>query len=54
MNKTLFEVATAGLDHQANKHDLGEDYAENEINNLSNWELLKVISEALEEMKDKP
>ena len=45
---TLFEQVTGWIYHQQNKHGLGEDYAENLINNMSNFELLQAISEALE------
>lgn len=45
---TLFEQVTGWIYHQQNKHQLGEDYTENLINNMSNFELLQAISEALE------
>lgn len=46
--KTLFEEATDWLYHQQRKHGLDEDYPKQAINGMSNWELLKLISEYLE------
>jgi len=45
---TLLEALRSVRDHQAAKHDLGEMYAERAIDALSNYELLREISEALE------
>ena len=34
------------------KHDLGEDFATKQVNALTNEELLRAISDALEEIKN--
>lgn len=46
--KTLFEQVTESLDFSARKHDLGESFTEDYINKMSNIELLRTISDALE------
>ncbi len=51
---TLFDYFTGWLYHQQYKHDLGEDFVEKEINKMSNFEFLKALSDAMEEMNDKP
>lgn len=53
MSTTLLETVTAWVKFQARKHDLGkpEEYAERLVNEMSQYEFLKAISEALEEMK---
>ena len=45
---TLFEALTTWREHQANKHELGDDFTRQDINNLSNYDFLKELSEALE------
>ena len=47
---TLLEKVSFPWDFAARKHDLGEGYAEREINALSNFEFLRLLSDALEEM----
>jgi hypothetical protein len=50
---TLLETITDWMKFQARKHDhLGEpdEYAERLVNEMSHYELLVAISEALEEM----
>lgn len=47
---TLLEKVLYPYEFQARKHELGEDYAENEVNRMTNVELLRAISEALEEL----
>lgn len=41
---TLYEYVTAEPLRQQHKHDLGEHFAEDQINALSNWELIELIS----------
>ena len=48
MNRTLYDIVVEPHLHQQIKHDLGKDYAENQINRMTNIELLRTISEALE------
>lgn len=53
MIMTLLETVTDWMKFQARKHDhLGEpdEYAEQLVNEMSQYEFLKAISEALEEM----
>lgn len=45
---TLLEAMTGWMDHQANKHELGDDFAERQINAMSQYEFLVALSEALE------
>jgi hypothetical protein len=47
---TLLEKITDWMVIQKNKHDLGEDYEIDYINNMTNYELLVEISEALGEL----
>lgn len=49
---SLFDIVYGLHDRQARKHQLGVDYAENYINEMTNVELLRAISDALEEMKE--
>lgn len=49
---SLFDIVYEFYDRQARKHQLGADYAENYINEMTNIELLRVISDTLEEMKE--
>lgn len=49
--KTLLEQVMEFYLHQERKHELGDGWAENEINNMTNMELLEAISEALEQFK---
>lgn len=53
MSTTLLETVTDWMEFQARKHDLGEpeEYAAQLVNQMSQYEFLKAISEALEEMK---
>ncbi len=51
-NKSLYDIIADPYAHQQRKHELGEDRSpENEINRMTNEELLRAISDALEEMK---
>lgn len=51
---TLFDLVMRHWLYEQRKHDKGDHYAESRVNALSNYELLEVISEALEEMKVTP
>jgi uncharacterized protein YpiB (UPF0302 family) len=51
MRKTLLEQVTGWMTHQQHKHGLCDDYAEQTVNQMSNYELLVAISEALEKMQ---
>ena len=46
--KTLFDEVTDWMFHQQGKHGFDEDYPEQLVNQMSNWEMLKAISEYLE------
>lgn len=50
---TLLEAVTGWMHQQCNKHNLDPDgpesFARGQVNDMSNYELLCVISEALEE-----
>jgi hypothetical protein len=48
--RSLLEKVAHPWDFAARKHGMGEGYAEREINAMSQYEFLKEISEALEEM----
>jgi hypothetical protein len=52
---TLYEQVTGWMKYQARKHELGndEDYANAQVDAMSNSQLLYAISEALEELKNK-
>lgn len=50
---TLLEHVTDWMEKQKNKHGLRSDYVEHTVNNMSNYEFLEAISDALEEMKSK-
>lgn len=50
---TLFDAVTEVMDHQARKHALGKAYVEETLNEMTNIELLKVISRALEDAKER-
>ena len=50
---SLFDIVYGLHDRQARKHQLGVDYAENYINEMTNVELLRAISDALEGNKMK-
>ena len=50
---TLEEVMTKWRIEQAQKHGLGEDYARDSINQMSNYEFMQALSEAIEEMRDR-
>lgn len=52
MNDTLFDMIFEQFDFQARKHGLGEDYAENAINKMTNTELLRAISNAFENIRE--
>jgi hypothetical protein len=47
----LFEQVTKWMDIQAHKHEFGEDYVKNNVNAMSNYELLKAISDAFDEIQ---
>lgn len=47
--KTLYDIVMRPWQQQQRKHSLGEHYAEDHINGLSNVELLRYISDALPE-----
>jgi len=47
---TLFEAVTRPYNFAARKHDLGANYAEDNINRMNNYEFLQALSDALEEM----
>jgi hypothetical protein len=46
--QTLFEALTGWRAHQRNKHDLGETHVEDSINQLTQYEFLREISDYLE------
>jgi len=46
----LYQRVYEHFDRQARKHELGEDWAEEQIQELDNMSLLEVISDELEEM----
>lgn len=50
---TLEEVMTKWRIEQAHKHGLGEDFVQDIINKMSNYEFMVALSEALEEMRDR-
>jgi hypothetical protein len=47
---TLFEQVTDFYDTQERKHDLAPGYAEREINSMTQFEFLRALSDALEEL----
>lgn len=47
--RTLAEIVMTPWLHQQTKHDLGSNYAERQINSMSNHELLHTLSNAIEE-----
>ena len=49
---SLFDIIYEPYRKQARKHELGKDYAEDYINRMTNTELLSVISDALEEIRN--
>lgn len=49
--KSLYDMVLEPYLYRQRKHDLGEHYAEDYINTMSNIELLDLISATLEEMK---
>lgn len=55
---TLFEALTEHRDYQNRKHGLHPDFVKQDINRLTNYELLEEISQALEDagidVKPKP
>jgi hypothetical protein len=48
---TLFEAVTSGYRYAGRKHNLGENYDERAINQMTNFELLQAISDGLEELE---
>ena len=46
---TLFEHVTNWMYHQRDKHGFDQDYPEQVVNQMSNWELLQQISDFLEQ-----
>lgn len=51
---TLYDKVMFCLLFEQRKHGKGDDFAVNQINALTNEELLKAISDALEEMQGEP
>lgn len=52
---TLFEKLTEWREYERRKHGLSTNFTKESINDLTNYEFLQEISEALEEMmKEKP
>jgi hypothetical protein len=51
---TLLEQVTGWMTRQANKHSLGDNFAEQQINAMSQYDFLVAISEALDEMYPPP
>lgn len=52
MSLTLFEQVTDWRYYQQRKHDLPEGSVEGEINKMSQFDFLKEISEALEQLQE--
>lgn len=50
---TLFEHITHWMYEQQTKHGFPDDYAESLVNSMSQFELLKLISEYLEQQQVK-
>lgn len=48
---TLLEAVTNWMHHQRRKHGFDDNYAEQLVNQMTQYEFLESISEALEEMK---
>ena len=44
-----FQELIERFDRQARKHELGADYAEDEINDLTNYELVEQLADIWEE-----
>ena len=49
---TLEESMTKYLTHAARKHDLGDSYVEDAINQMNNYDFMKALSDAIEDMKN--
>lgn len=47
---TLLEAVTNWMEHQRCKHGFDDDYSEKLVNQMSQYDFLQAISEALEEM----
>src|ERR1700731_2423223 len=47
---SLFNEVTGWMTRQKNKHDLGEGYEARLVNEMSNYELLEIISDALDKI----
>lgn len=52
--KTLKEILLEPYEFSARKHDLGEDYAERQLNQMSRMQFFDALSEALEEWASQP
>lgn len=50
---TLEEVMTKWRLEQAQKYGLGEDFVQDSINRMSNYEFMQALSEALYEMRER-
>ena len=48
--KTLFEILTSARKYQQQKHGLSENFVEEDINSLANYEFLQELSDAFDEM----
>lgn len=49
---TLLELIMKPLLFDQNKHDLGETWAEDYVNKLSNMDLLELLSDSLGEFRE--
>jgi hypothetical protein len=51
---TLFDCIAGWREAQQRKHELDENFAEKNINELTNYEFLQELSDAIEVMKLNP
>lgn len=51
--KTVYESLVNWREHQETKHDLPSNYAKKDINELSNYDFLVELSEAIEDRLEK-
>lgn len=51
---TLFEKLTEWREYERRRHGLEDDFTIDSINSLTNYEFLREISDALEEMRNDP
>lgn len=49
MKKNFYDIVFDELDRQSRKHDLGVDWPEKFVNKMTNTELIKHISDCLED-----